>query len=113
MDKKVHASDLVAERLLAQAQLPVSVMCFNDYTAWGVYHAAEKRGLVIGRDVTVIGFDDIPLAKLLKPSMTTIRQPRNQVGYEAAKLLHQMILGKISKPVHLHLPVEFILRDSA
>jgi LacI family transcriptional regulator len=81
--------------------------------ARGVYQAAERRGLVIGRDIMVAGFDDIPMAKFLKPALTTLRQPRIKIGYEAAKLLHQIISKKISKPVHIHLPVELITRESA
>jgi DNA-binding LacI/PurR family transcriptional regulator len=104
---------LLAQRFIAQAEFPVSVVCSNDNTARGLYEAAAKAGLKIGTDIPVASFDDLPMAKLMTPALTTIHQPRNQIGYEAAKLLHRLILKKDKPPQHIHLPVELIVRESA
>jgi LacI family transcriptional regulator len=114
MDKKSLNADSTARKLLDEIEaFPASVVCYNDYTARRLYLMAEERGLVVGKDLYVVGFDDLPLARFLKPSLTTVRQPRERIGYEAAKLLHQLICGKINEPIDMHLPVEFVARDSA
>lgn len=112
-DRKLAPVAEVAERLLAENPPPLSVFCLNDYLAAGLYKAAEQRGLRVGTDLNVVGFDDIPLAKFLKPALTTTRQPRQQIGYDAAKLLHQLVCRNITPPVHIHLPVELVVRESA
>ncbi len=113
MDRKPTVAAPLAEALLQSAGPPMSVICLNDYIAAGLYEAVAARGLSVGRDLAVVGFDDLPLARFLRPALTTIRQPRQQIGYEGAKLLHQLIAGRLKPPVNIHLPVEFIVRDSA
>jgi DNA-binding LacI/PurR family transcriptional regulator len=113
VEKKWLPGFLLAERFFPKAAFPVSVVCSNDNTARGVYEAAAKAGLKIGADIAVASFDDLPMAKLMKPALTTVHQPRKQMGYEAAKLLHRLILGKDKPPQHIHLPVELIVRESA
>lgn len=85
----------------------------NDYVARGIYRAAEELKLKIGRDVMVFGFDDLPLASCLECPLSSVRQPRREIGYEAAKLLHERIMGKVSRPVTKCLPVELIERESS
>jgi len=111
--KKASSSFAGAEEFLDKARLPACVVCMNDYAARGLYEVAERRGMAVGKDLHIIGFDDQSIAKFLKPSLTTIRQPSLQIGYDAARLLHHMILGKIKPPVHIHLPVEMVVRESA
>jgi DNA-binding LacI/PurR family transcriptional regulator len=113
MEKKPQSAYAGAETFLSGMQFPACVVCVNDYAARGLYEVAEKRGLQIGRDLFVIGFDDHSVAKFLKPTMTTIRQPSLQIGYDATKLLHQIILGKVKSPVNIHLPVELVMRETA
>jgi len=91
----------------------MSVFCNNDYVARGLYLAAQKYGYVIGRDVAVVGFDDMPMARTLNPGLTTIRQEPQQTGYYAGRLLHQLITGKVKSPEWIHLPVSLIVRESA
>ncbi len=112
MEKKWLPGYKIAETLFDNAEFPISIVCINDYAARGVYEAANKHNLVIGSDIAVVGFDDIPMAKLLEPSLTTVRQPRQEIGYQSAKLLHRIIEGKVNPPVHIHLPVELIIRQS-
>ncbi len=112
-DKKWLLGFHAARRLLARVRPPMSVLTNNDYTAMGVYKAAAEKGLKVGKDVFVIGVDDLPLAEALDPPMTTVRTPKEEIGFEAARLLHQLITKKIKPPVHERLPYELIFRGSA
>ena len=94
--------------------VPISVVCHNTYIAKGVCDITKEVGLEIGRDVFVVGFDDIPLAWIQKPSMTVVRQDFNMVGYYAAMMLHEIISSEKELPCRsVHLPTELIVRESA
>ncbi len=113
VEKKWLPGLILAEKFLDHVTLPAGVVCTHDYNAKGLYEAARKRGLVIGKDLAVVSFDDLPMARLMSPPLTTVRQPRTQLGYESAALLHRLILGAEKSPQHIYLPVELIMRDSA
>jgi LacI family transcriptional regulator len=81
-----------AEQLLARSPRPTAIFAGNDETAAGVYRTAYLRGLRIPDDLTVIGFDDSPLASRLCPSLTTMHQPVREMGRMAAENL----IAKIS-----------------
>ncbi|WP_026479094.1 LacI family DNA-binding transcriptional regulator [Ahrensia sp. 13_GOM-1096m] len=68
------------ERLFIKDTLPTAFFCYNDNTAIGAISAIQSRGLTVPKDFSVIGFDDIPFASNVTPSLTTIRQPRSQIG---------------------------------
>jgi len=112
MDNKWLPGFHVAERLLAEAACPMSIFAVNDYTALGVYKAAERCGLTIGRDVCVVGADDLPLAEMLDPRLTTLHASTEQIGFEAARLLHRIIERKASPPISVRLAAEFVVRGS-
>ena len=82
-----------AEMLLSQTPRPTAIFAGNDETAAGVYRTAYLRGLRIPNELTVIGFDDSPLASRLCPSLTTMHQPIRDMGRMAAERL----IAKISK----------------
>lgn len=104
---------VAAKRLLAKAEPPLSVACVKDYAAWGVYKAAEELGLAVGRDLKVTGFDDLTIAQMLTPALTTVRQSLRDKGYQAAQLLHRRILKKDEPPVTVKIPVKLVVRESA
>ncbi|MDE0590087.1 LacI family DNA-binding transcriptional regulator [Halocynthiibacter sp. C4] len=68
------------ERLFIRDTLPTAFFCYNDNTAIGVIAALQSRGFDVPHDFSVVGFDDIPFASNITPSLTTIRQPRSQIG---------------------------------
>lgn len=103
----------LADRIFNNFERPYSIACLNDYMAWGVYRAAEERGLEIGEDVCVIGFDDLEIASMLTPKMTTVRQHLEEKGYQAARLLRQYIVGDLKVPMQISMPVELVERGSA
>jgi LacI family transcriptional regulator len=112
-DKAWLPGFVTGEKLLKKIELPASILCVNDNTARGVYRAAEEQSLSVGKDVAVVGIDDIPLAQRLKPGLTTINSPKEEVGYEAARLLHGLIRNPGRPVAHVRLPVELIIRESA
>ena len=78
-----------AERLLALSPRPTAIFALNDEMAAGVYKAAYRLGLRIPEQLSVIGFDDSPLATRLWPSLTTVRLPIRDMGLRAAAMLLQ------------------------
>src|SRR5690606_7995206 len=76
-----------ADVLLSRNPRPTAIFAGNDETAAGVYRTAYLRGFKIPDDLTVIGFDDSPLASRLCPSLTTMHQPIRDMGRTAAEKL--------------------------
>ena len=87
-----------AELLLSRSPRPTAIFAGNDETAAGVYRTAYLRGLKIPDDLTVIGFDDSPLASRLCPSLTTMRQPIRDMGRAAAERVMAKIAGVNGPP---------------
>lgn len=91
---------------------PTAVITITDLMAIGVLNEAERRGLVVGRDLSVIGHDDTPLGQYLRPALTTIRQPIVEVGQAIMNQL-ESVLNK-TRPAHPRQLVtpRLIVRDS-
>jgi len=77
-----------------RGRLPTAVVCYNDLTAVGVMEAAKGMGLSIPGDLSVVGFDDIQVAELLTPGLTTVRQPKWELGMRSMSLLLQILRGE-------------------
>jgi DNA-binding LacI/PurR family transcriptional regulator len=77
--------------LLALEDLPTAVFCYNDMTAIGLLGAARKAGLSIPRDLAVVGFDDIPIASYIQPSLTTVAQPKPKMGKRAMEMVQALM----------------------
>ena len=76
-----------ALRTLARlVELPTAVFCYNDITAIGLISAARQAGLAVPEDLAVVGFDDIPLAAHVYPSLTTVAQPQRDMGRQAMNM---------------------------
>ncbi|SEL64321.1 LacI family DNA-binding transcriptional regulator [Streptacidiphilus jiangxiensis] len=73
------------------ATLPRAIACANDQTALGVLYALAEHGLDVPGDIAVTGFDDLPFARHLRPQLTTVRQPIQEIGAQAFEVLHSMI----------------------
>ncbi|RPE75930.1 LacI family DNA-binding transcriptional regulator [Vulcaniibacterium tengchongense] len=100
-----------AEFLLAKSPRPTAIFACNDEMAAGVYKAAMRRGLGIPGDLSVVGYDDSPLASQLWPALTTIHSPTRDVGREAARMLLDDHAPALEQPrdVTPHL----VVRDSS
>lgn len=92
------------------ADRPTALFFANDEMAMGFLSTAYAAGIRVPRDVSVIGFDDIHFAKASIPALTTIRQPRAEMGATAMRLLLQIIAG--DAPASVRLPYELVIRDS-
>ncbi|MCM3629905.1 LacI family transcriptional regulator [Paenibacillus glycanilyticus] len=88
------------------------VIASNDIVAAAVLHEALRLGKKVPNDVQIIGFDDIPLSRLLTPSLTTIRQPAYDMGKAAAGLLIRLIESDAAEPSTIPMPVTFAERDT-
>jgi DNA-binding LacI/PurR family transcriptional regulator len=80
-------------QLLDLAEPPTAVFCYNDMQAFGAMRAARSRGLRIPADISIGGFDDLFLSTYCDPPLTTIRQPKQEMGREAATILMDLIAG--------------------
>jgi LacI family transcriptional regulator len=76
-----------AEQLLSRPERPTAIFACNDEMAAGVYKAAQRMGISIPNELSVVGYDDSPLASQLWPAMSTVRLPVRDVGRQAAGLL--------------------------
>jgi LacI family transcriptional regulator len=91
---------------------PTAIFASNDVSAMGVLDAVRACGLSIPGDLSVIGFDDIPMSATSSPPLTTIRQPLQEMGRVATQLLLNLIGKSKEKPTSVVLPTELILRES-
>ncbi|GAB4423225.1 MAG: LacI family DNA-binding transcriptional regulator [Anaerolineae bacterium] len=81
-------------KLLAVAERPTAVVCFNDIMAIGAMHAVCQAGLTVPDDLSVTGFDNIPLSQYVNPPLTTFHQPRYELGTEAAEMMLRLLSRK-------------------
>lgn len=68
-----------------------AIFCMTDRIAGGVYDCLEERGLVVGKDISVVGFDDQEIAQYFRPQLTTTKLPLREIGYQSAKILIDQI----------------------
>jgi DNA-binding LacI/PurR family transcriptional regulator len=106
-----------ARDLLGAEDRPTAVLCFSDAIAVAVLHAADDLGLRVPDDLSVVGFDDSPLATRVRPALTTVRQDVAAKGRAAAAALTDAITrAKEERPAgrarHVLLPTELVVRDS-
>ncbi len=115
----VHAGDFfrpqgyeAARQFLALDHPPTAIFAANDLSAFGVMEAVRDCELSVPDDISVIGFDDIQEAQQVHPSLTTVRQPLEEMGRLAA----QILLARLDDPdlpgERVELPTELIIRDS-
>ena len=106
----------VARLLLALEDPPTAVLCFSEVLALGVMRAAEDRGVSVPGDLSVVGFDDSPVARRVRPALTTVRQDIASKGRLAASALAAAIdharTGTKTRARHHLLPTELIVRQS-
>jgi DNA-binding LacI/PurR family transcriptional regulator len=101
-----------AKELLARKQPFTALFAYNDISAIGAIWAFREAGLRIPEDVSVLGFDDIPLAAFSNPSLTTVRQPLERMGQIAAKTVIDQIEGRATDVQEIIVEPEFIVRGS-
>lgn len=100
----------VVDALLDQE--PDAVVAMSDGLAWSVMQRAQERGLHIPDHLSVVGYDDVAFAQLLRPSLTTVQQPLRQLGAVAARKLVKTISGEEPQVTQTTLPVQLVARQS-
>ena len=97
--------------LLDNGAPPTAVFAGSDYIAIGVIEAARERGLQVPRDLSLVGFDDMPFAEFLAPGLTTIRQPTGDLGRAGLTTLLSLLADR-QPPRLTRLPVTLVDRQS-
>jgi len=113
-DHTLEGGVAAMERLIEQKERPTALLCSNDMTAIGVMHTAWRAGLNVPRDLSVVGFDDIHLAAMMMPPLTTIQMSR----YDLARAAFGALRGFVEEPEaqagrqEIVIPTELIVRES-
>ncbi len=100
------------EKLLKLKEIPTAVYVAGDLMAIGAIAAIKEKGLKVPDDISIVGFDDIQLARYITPGLTTIRQDTKLIGKTAANLLIDQINSKKKQFMSVKIPVSLIERDS-
>jgi LacI family transcriptional regulator len=90
-----------------------ALVCYNDLVAVGALKACVELGTSVPDDVAVVGFDDIPLASLVMPSLTTCHIPRYKIGVKAVELLLEQVTNKSAETAEVIFQPTLIPRKSA
>jgi len=111
-DYSIASGEAAMRGFLEATVRPTAVFCSNDEMAIGAIRAARTFGLGVPRELAVIGFDDIPFAGAYDPPLTTVRQPRRQMGRMAARILLAALAGD-ELPAPSALPHLLVVRQSS
>jgi LacI family transcriptional regulator len=101
-----------ASVLLNLSNPPTAIFASNDVMAMGVMDAIRNRGLRVPDDVSVVGFDDIPQASVVRPGLTTVNQPLEKMGRVATQMLLDLFRDKDKEDTRIELPTELVIRES-
>jgi LacI family transcriptional regulator len=98
--------------LLDLPEPPTAIFAGNDVQAMGVYSALRSRGLRVPHDVSVVGFDDVAIASIATPALTTVRQPLFEMGRVATTMLLRLISEEPLDSMRVELTTTLTVRDS-
>jgi DNA-binding LacI/PurR family transcriptional regulator len=115
LDREVTSPEIAysqVQNLLRAGRRFTAIICFNDIAALGAIRAINDAGLRIPDDVSVVGFDDIAVAVFATPSITTIRQPLQQMGETAARVLLDRLRNNRKHRAEIAVEPELIVRES-
>ena len=103
----------IARKLLTSHPELTALFCHNDLVAVGALQACARLNIRVPEDIAIVGFDDIPMAALVSPPLTTCRVPRYQLGAQAMRMLMENIAGPTSLTNEILLRPELVVRASA
>jgi DNA-binding LacI/PurR family transcriptional regulator len=101
-----------AHHLLARAHTPSAIFALSDQLAVGVLRAARERQLAVPADLSVVGFDDVRMAALVTPALTTVQQPFQGLGHIAVDVLYRLLQGQPLPAMRVELSTRLVVRDS-
>lgn len=112
-DLELEAGSMAGNAFVEDECDATAIVCINDMVAFGLIHALSYHGIRVPEDVSIIGFDDIPLAKVFCPPLTTVRYPSEQMGKLAAMMLTDSIASnKDLDPLGIQLLPQLMVRGS-
>ena len=110
-DYTIEAGVAAGQDLVARSSRPTAVFCTSDEMAIGMMRTLLSAGLRVPGDISVAGFDDIEFAAVAEPALTTIHQPRREIGQAGAAVLIDLLQGRPA-PKRIRLETELFIRDS-
>ncbi|MGO4706222.1 LacI family DNA-binding transcriptional regulator [Microvirga sp. 2MCAF38] len=110
-DYTVESGVEAGRDLLSRSTRPTAVFCTSDEMAIGLMRTLHSSGVRVPQDISVAGFDDIEFAAVADPALTTIHQPRRELGQAAAAALIDLLQGRTT-PERIRLKTELVVRDS-
>jgi LacI family transcriptional regulator len=111
-DWRIPRGEEAAEELLSRPDPPTAIFGFNDNVAIGALHAAQRRGLRVPEDLSIVGFDDTFQATIVTPRLTTVRQPLAELGRMGVSLLLRLIEGQRLDALRIELATSLVVRES-
>lgn len=94
-------------------KIPEGLFCYNDVAAFGVIKAFKEAGIKVPKDVSVVGFDDLPMSSMMEPHLSSVRVSNRQIGSSAAEILIERLETKKNHfPTGLLVSGSLIKRDS-
>ena len=108
----IESGYAAAQQLLEQAPEITAITCYNDLMAVGALQACKALKIRVPEDIAIVGFDDISLAALVTPSLTTMHVPRYRLGQMTLELLLRVIAADGALEEHLSVEPHLVIRDS-
>jgi LacI family repressor for deo operon, udp, cdd, tsx, nupC, and nupG len=109
----IRAGRAATARLLAASPRPTAIFGANDEIAIGAILEAKAQGLRVPEDLSVVGFDDIEMGQICDPPLTTVYQPRREMGRKALETLARLVEAPERRPADVLLDYKLAVRDSA
>lgn len=107
-DMRIEGGRMAMEKLLSCKPRPTAVLASNDLMAVGALQAAHEAKIKVPQELSLIGFDDLPVASMVSPPLSTIRHPRREIAARAFTCLQNLLQGQVvpaDTPLHPHLIV--------
>ena len=111
-DFQIEGGRRAATELLSRPTPPTAIFAFNDMLAIGAMQVARERGLTVGVDISIVGFDDTVEASIVSPTLTTVRQPLAEMGRIAVSQLVRLLEHRRIEALHIELATKLIVRES-
>jgi DNA-binding LacI/PurR family transcriptional regulator len=101
-----------AQQLLSRPNRPTAIFAQNDNMAVGTLRAAQELGLRVPADLSLVGFDDVELASVVSPPLTTVSQPLQEIGRLAVTVLFRQLAGQPLDATRVELSTRLVVRAS-
>jgi len=111
-EPNIESGHQAAQTLLAAHPEVTAILCYNDLIAIGACLAGKSLGRAIPNDLSIIGCDDIPMAALFRPRLTSLRSPKREAGRNALQALIEMMQGKQASEISMVISPELIVRET-